>query len=61
MRRITSIVMTIKFDDAEEVQVLMTDEGIQRWGNERAVIADTIDPTEVMYEALQMSRLEVFA
>ena len=49
--KIESISLTVVLDDGEKVDVLFTENGIQRWGNETSVIAETVDATEEMWRA----------
>jgi hypothetical protein len=55
MRRIDRIEMTIYFNDGEQCQAMLSDEGIQRWGADKPILADAVDATEAMLEALQVN------
>lgn len=51
-RRVTSITGVIEFDDGQKVEIAIGDELDGRWGNVTEVLADAVEPCEVMRTAL---------
>lgn len=49
---IQSIHLRITLEDGQEVEALLSPEGIQRWGNDLRHVAACVDATEALQEAL---------
>jgi hypothetical protein len=50
---ISSVNACIRFRDGRSCHVMLTPEGIQRWGADKQTLGDAVDATEAMLNALR--------